>query len=483
MRASLTRASSQLNCSSHLSFVPSVKDRTHSLLSNDLYAYALEKVFNETEPLGDKPGYNYSFLEDEYPIYWEAPDLTKQVKAFLAMPPSQMKTNQTVWVFSFGTWDIWSLASIPIKISEPLVDDMVNILFDNIELLYQHSIINASVPATEAAPDAAPETVETPRETNTTSSPRSHGREVFRILLPKLFDPSMTPGWHNHRPTAPAVHSKAEQMRNAARLTNRWNDRLRYAMEIWAKTPDPTPDAGKPAEAAAGGADKASEATTTTTTATTEPNLPTPAAQEESNAASATPTPAAPVPQYPLRDGILFDLANYLLEVIVDRQFRNAELTDSNGIGDKVLVSSYLEVWRPCVAEDDGAEDDTEEDDDEDDEDDDIFFASEIPQAKKARHHVPRIRGRAPEDTDDSALLASGATPPPPDETPPVGGQEESSSELVAAAACAAPQDYLFYTSFTVSQRAIAEIAQKAATMVRLNESVRARWAGTSVST
>ena len=40
----------------------------------------------------------------------------------------------------------------------------------------------------------------------------------FRILVPTLFDPSLTPGWHSGRPDIPAIHSKAEQMRNAATL-------------------------------------------------------------------------------------------------------------------------------------------------------------------------------------------------------------------------------------------------------------------------
>ncbi len=54
---------------------------------------------------------------------------------------------------------------------------------------------------------------------------------------------------------------------------------------------------------------------------------------------------------------------------------------------------------------------------------------------------------------------------------------EAAEDGTTEAAACLAPQDHLFYTSFTVSERAIAEIAQLAAGLVRNNETVRAHWA------
>ncbi len=46
--------------------------------------------------------------------------------------------------------------------------------------------------------------------------------EPVRLLLPVPLHPSLVSGWRSARPVLPQVHSKAEQMRNAASLAERW---------------------------------------------------------------------------------------------------------------------------------------------------------------------------------------------------------------------------------------------------------------------
>ena len=81
-------------------------------MSNSLYASLLEPVLNDTFE-HPAPGTNYTFLSEGYPVRWDVPDLKAQVDQFLSLPKPALPPNETLWIFSFGTWDIWSLAAFP----------------------------------------------------------------------------------------------------------------------------------------------------------------------------------------------------------------------------------------------------------------------------------------------------------------------------------------------------------------------------------
>jgi hypothetical protein len=165
-------------------------------------------------------------------------------------------------------------------------------------------------------------------------------------------------------------------------------------------------------------------------------------------------------PARPQRDGILYDLSNYLQDIIVDRQLRNSGLRDSRGAGTKPTEEGFLEVWKPCVQnasdeivpdESSGVQEETEKGDEAETED--------IPRQRKrstSSSATYAIRGRAPTSLVDS------------------GPQEPESTGLRI---CEAPHEHLFFMPFTVSPRAVADIARQAAGMVRRNETMRARWA------
>ncbi|KAH8881199.1 hypothetical protein GQ53DRAFT_668331 [Thozetella sp. PMI_491] len=409
--------------------IPLVSGLSHPFVSNELYSLAVEKALNESIILGDEPGYNYDFLSEQYPVMWNLQDLSEQVTEFLSMPKPKVAADETLWVFSVGAWDIWSLAALPLEVSEGIVGQLTYFVFEQIERLYQSSLDpksiawstnrfvgeTASKGSGELSLESEGANATALNATAATTDPATT-TPMFRILIPKVFDPSLTPGWHSDRPLAPEVHSRAEQMRNAARLTQQWNQAIDIRMNVWVKSSGANPVTGV-GSAADGIAQLAPPLAHPPLGGRPSPVMGFPSTTSAAAAASPSATQDSDAP---LRDGFVYNLPEYIMKVIVDRQFRNAGLEDANGIGSELDTTSYVQVWEPCV----GAED--EDDDDETEEGDDI------------------------EENGESD-----------------GGAAES--------ICSAPDNYLFFTTFTLSRRAIAEIAWEAADLVLKNETVRSR--------
>lgn len=460
----------QLECSSYLSFVPTDAP-SHTMTSNRLYAASIDRVRNATA-WSSGPGMDYSFLPAKYPVPWDIPDLEEQVTTFLSMPKPQNSPGQTLWVFSFGMWDIWSLASEPRELSIPIVDAMVSQMLTEVERIYQSALNESSIAWSNPSQRLRGAAL---NKTASAGSPVPSTTEHFRILMPKLFDPSLTPGWQTGRPDLPAVHSKAEQMRNAAALTNHWNQQLNNFMFRWVRTVDQMPKVdgevdppatyagrkkvltGKEAMAAYVASLQESKA---------KPNpkvglkldgserkrpvkLPQPVQPREVLEVAPEPkaegivvviqeeepetTPQPDPIQLLQRDGIMYELNEYLADLIVDRQFRNTGLTDGLGVGTKPTQDGFLEVRKPCTED---------------------LPNGVANHAGDRESEQPAIRGRAP-------VPSNSALPP-------------NASRLRI---CEAPQEHLFFTPFTVSPRAIRMIARRAADMVRRNETARAQMA------
>ena len=133
--------------------------------------------------------------------------------------------------------------------------------------------------------------------------------------------------------------------------------------------------------------------------------------------------------EYPEKDGFTYDLPNYLLDVIMDRQLRQGGLVDGDGYGDMASKLGFQDVQVPCVH------------------DPDMF--------------------RRKNATLYKELLENGSTT---DDTP------TSAQNMAKRVACDSPDSYLFHTSFTLGQRAIQEVGRQAATMVKTNDTIRAFW-------
>lgn len=324
----------KLHCSTYMSLVPHQKGEEHSLVSIGLYAKGLDEAANLTER-NSGPGQDYGFQPEKYPIAWQLADLEQQVTAFLAIKKPKTPLRETLWVFSFGTWDIWSLASLPLNISRPVVQRMTDHIYEQAERLYQSALDPESIAWSGL-----------PTEEGKNSTARRTG--MFRILIPKLLDPSLMPGWTSARPELAKVHSKAEQMRNAYILTGEWNAHLTTKLSVWVNGSGP-----KYVEDAKPSGENGNLAESLkATVGPTEYFEDVIAALQAAAAAGGSQTKRrSAVAEGPLRDGFLFDLPEYLLSAMADGQLRNLGLAEGDGVGASPPGEGYGDVSIPCAGE------------------------------------------------------------------------------------------------------------------------------------
>ncbi|KAK2045734.1 hypothetical protein LZ31DRAFT_238600 [Colletotrichum somersetense] len=325
----------ELRCASYQSFIPSTSLPAQAMTNTEQYRDILERLNSELEQ-SKPPGYDYSFLLEQFPLSSSIANLTSQVDAFLAQPKPHDVPRETVWVFSFGTWDVWTLASLPRDVSRGILDTAVQALFAQVERVYQASLDDrsaafsdfwahqdASLLAELDAMDQAGREVD-PREL-----------ENFRVIVPELFDISLTPGWHAQRPAPPRPHNKAEQMTNAAYLTARWNSEVKDCMDEWMRTRDPETEDGE------GEDDFGYVASSQGPVATR--------VRRRSLDEDAAPL----VVPFPRRVGAQVDAASFVRESIIERQMRDHGLTDTTGRGNRTDGEQgnvfFAETWVPCI--------------------------------------------------------------------------------------------------------------------------------------
>ncbi|KKF97575.1 hypothetical protein CFO_g67 [Ceratocystis platani] len=185
------------------------------------------------------PGYDYTFIKEQYPMP-KHPDLLDQVTSFVSSPQPSTNPKDTLWVFNFGTWDIWYLSALPRDLATHYIDSLVIRIFSQLDFLYQESLNERSIAFSDFWHYSSQELVDKTRNSYADWEPQEI--ENFRVLLPQLFDISVSPGWNEVRPAPPEPHSKAEQDRNALFLTNRWNEMIAQHISEWNAKEVPTSD-------------------------------------------------------------------------------------------------------------------------------------------------------------------------------------------------------------------------------------------------
>lgn len=422
------------------------------------------------------PGLDYSFYPEVFPVPSDVPDFSKQVTDFLSRPRPKLLPRETLWVFNFGHWDIWNLAALPLRTSRPVVEAMVDDIILNIERLYSAAMNDKSIAHSDfllynstAAGKAAKVTkggkptagdAQAVAEAQTAAKHEPEEKEVFRIVVPMIFDQTLAPGWRTERPNVPAPHSKAEQQRNAATLTELWNTKLQMAVMEWAKKENPKPEDEAPAAADAKGGDRKESDGPQPLSRRTDEKTKDGNAQPAAAAAADAPlfrmisrrsekgqqqqqqqTPPPPPKVYPLRDAIIYDLQEYMTEIMVERQLRNVQYVDQNGLGGKPESQGFRDVATPCVQR--------------------------------------------------AAVKAPPPPSPPPSSSPPSmrttrRGESGYNKPVREAAAlrgggafgeiCDNPRDRLFYMALTLSPRAVNEIGREIAELVVENHTLREYW-------
>src|SRR4051794_6561252 len=100
------------------------------MVSIGLYATAIEEIAQHSATDATGPGEDFSFQAEQFPVAWEKPDLEQQISAFLAMDKPAHSPRETLYVFTFGTWDIWSLATLHEDYSRQIVGKMTDYIYE-----------------------------------------------------------------------------------------------------------------------------------------------------------------------------------------------------------------------------------------------------------------------------------------------------------------------------------------------------------------
>ena len=201
-------------------------------------------------------------------------DLSAQIQSFLALPSSKVNPGETIFVVSFGFWEVYHFASLEYENSVAAIDDSMDEFFRQLDILYYHS---------------------------------QHGLEhssSFRVVLPKLFDPTLLPGWLSQRPVPLSPHTISEQQKNAIYLTNRWNVGIENRIGEWINTP---------------------QIVITNTSLE----------QEQPEAFN--------------KDVLYYDLPTFLLGQIVEQSLQDSGLHDASGLGKG--STPFRDVYLPCITD------------------------------------------------------------------------------------------------------------------------------------
>ncbi|KAH6604937.1 hypothetical protein Trco_006644 [Trichoderma cornu-damae] len=335
----------QLNCRSVLSFVPPI-DSLPGLTSNSLYSTEIRalELFAEQANITGKPALNTSYIPEQYPVPVETPDLEVQVQRFLNMAPPKIPPRETLWVFTFGTWETWNLASLPRDAGERLIDASVSILFSQIELLYRKSLNPNSPAFSDFWSNITREEIQALTHPAPESKPDERKTESFRVVIPQLFDITLAPGWQN-RPLPSLPQSRGVQLRNAAYLSQRWNAQVSQRLEEWRRKANAKPD-GVEDE----GIDVAVSVPTMNSLLRYLPEPLRPKQTDDDGEVIDEDVIYAP---YPRRLGLQSALVGSVLDAMTEEEMQRSGLKDSRGRGTMPADCSmrFFDVWTPCAAD------------------------------------------------------------------------------------------------------------------------------------
>ncbi|KAI0799537.1 hypothetical protein GGR55DRAFT_477688 [Xylaria sp. FL0064] len=383
----------KLGCDTYLSFVPQTDGMGGAVMSNQFVDGAYKRVSASSVVPTENDNtvkLDYSWIPEQYPKPYKH-DLAAQIDYFLESSRSHRASTESLWIFNVGYWDIWYLTALPRKLATEVLDSSIRDLFFQIERLYQATQGRESV----TSPRPYPHT-HASDPTDTGSKAADTPRAPFRIFLTRVFDISLTPGFASARPSPPHPHSSTTQLRNAAFLTKYWNALLDASAKEWLATLDPEdwPVTDKidiqVIEATVGKHPLAKTEGSKKGKGEKEKEKDHDRSSKESDGNFTLPR----------RRLASYGLSSYLQELMIDRQLRNTDLFDHNGLGARPPEDGFIDITMPCVL-------------------------------KVVGHGVTK------------------------------GGEVVDAGREISV--CQDPDNYLFYTEFTVSPRAVYEIGVRAA--------------------
>jgi hypothetical protein len=301
-------------------------------------------MFTEQANITEKPALDTFYIPQQYPVPTKTPDLEAQIQKFLTMSPPKIPPRETLWVFSFGTWETWNLAALPRTTGERLIDASVANIFSQIELLYRKSLNPKSPAFSDFWSNVTKAEVQALIHPDPENKPDERKMESFRVVIPQLFDVTLVPGWQN-RPLPSLPHSRGVQLRNAAYLTDRWNSEVSKQIEEWRRKGDSKPE-GIEDE----GIETALSVPTMTSLLSYLPESLQPKKTDNKGEVIEEDIIYAP---YPRRLGLQSVMNANILDAMTEEEMQRSGLKDGRGRGSMPADDAmrFFDVWTPCVAD------------------------------------------------------------------------------------------------------------------------------------
>lgn len=255
------------------------------------------------------------------------------------MPPPEKTPRETLWVFSFGTWEVWNMAAMPRKESEDAITTMIRQILDQAEVLYERSLDPTSIAYSDFWTNATEAQISELTAPGALDKVDRRRFESFRILVPMIFDLSLTPGWQG-RQKPPTPNTVVEQTRNAAELTKYWNQEVDFALAEWKERTTKKPK--RPTtNAEASEMNKRTESVESTKHGE-DAKEPAKMTSENERVIQAP---------YPMRNGLMVDVGQAVLDAMTEGEMERAAVVDLRGRGTLSGNDSmrFSDVWTPCV--------------------------------------------------------------------------------------------------------------------------------------
>ncbi|SZF02690.1 unnamed protein product [Blumeria hordei] len=140
------------------------------------------------------------------------PDLESQIDSYLSISTSNTASRNTIFLLSLGFWDIHSLAALTLNVSRGIIEQCIYDIFGQLDRLYEN--FNGAARSLDM-------------------NQRTHESREFCVILPKVLDPTLSPGWLKQRNLSQVASSTVEQQKNAIYLTGLWNEHLENKTRAW----------------------------------------------------------------------------------------------------------------------------------------------------------------------------------------------------------------------------------------------------------
>lgn len=260
------------------------------------------------------------------------PDLASQISSFMSLPAPKIQPSETIFILSFGFWDIYDFSRLDFLAAQNVTDTSIDFIFDQLDVLYTHFATNLYPANTKIS-------------NSTIITHHSAPVHKFQVIIPRILDPTLAPGWISQHPVPVKPSSVAEQQKNAVYLTERWNQGVETKIAAWMERAASVPAIEVDSSSTIGTIERGSDADVRENAAegkTDSGKLEQFGSRDIKEEEKENPTSSLP-----RKDIFYHDTPSLLIDLIIEHQLEDEGLSDATGLGKG--ESPFDTVSIPCL--------------------------------------------------------------------------------------------------------------------------------------